>query len=339
MGAGEFHRTNTTGGPEMDFAWTDGNGNGQVDPGETGALLWVSGGFDPDNPGAASPNIVDDTSAPWTNELIIGIEREINRSFGIGGNFIYKKNSNFTWNPRDGEQNDAFWVQEQATIGGIPTTYYEPTGPRSISNHYQQRNGYNTQYTGIEVFMTKRFADKWMANGSFTWANPTQHFSSSTGYTDPTNVGVTDGQLNAAGSRTQAYWGASRWFFKMSGMYALPAGFNVSGFFQIREGNIIAPYVFVPSGNRAFGAGSVNAIQDTFGSSRLETFWTVDLRAEKTFDLSDNARVHLIVDAFNVFNNATILAQHTSLTSSLYERIREVQQGRTIRFGFRAVLR
>ena len=187
--------------------------------------------------------------------------------------------------------------------------------------------------------MNKRFADKWMGNASFVWASPKQNYSESTGYTDPTNIAVTDGQINAAGSRTQAYRGASRWALKMSGMYSLPMGFNVSGFMQFREGNIIAPYTFVSSGSRAFGAGSVNVIRDQFGSERLPTFWTVDLRAEKTFDLSDRGRIHLIVDAFNIFNQDTILAQHTSLTSSLYERVREVQAGRTIRFGFRAVLR
>ena len=336
MGAGEYHRQATTAGREIDTTWSDLNGNGQVDNGETGDVLWISGGWDPANPTAASPNIVDETSAPWTNELIIGVERELSRSFAVGGNFIYKKNSNFTWNPRDGEENDAFWTQTSNSSG---VQFYEPVGPRSISNHYQQRNGYNTQYTGVEVFLNKRFADKWMGNASFVWASPKQNYTESTGYTDPSNIAVTDGQINAAGSRTQAYWGASRWALKMSGMYSLPAGFNVSGFMQFREGNVIAPYTFISSGNRAFGAGSVNVIRDTFGSDRLPTFWTVDLRAEKTFDLSDRGRIHLIVDAFNVFNQDTILAQHTSITSSLYERIREVQAGRTIRFGFRAVLR
>ena len=336
MGAGEFQRTNTTNGPEMDFAWTDLNGNGQVDNGETGALLWVSGGFDPANPTAASPNIVDDTSAPWTNELIVGIERELNRSFAVGGNFIYKKNSNFTWNIRDGEENNAFWTQTSNASG---VQFYEPVGPRSISNHYQQREGYNRQYTGVELFLNKRFADKWMGNASFVWAAPKQNYTDGSGYTDPSNIGVTDGQIAGAGTRTLATWGASRWFLKASGMYALPAGFNVSGFVQVREGNIIAPYNFISSGSRAFGAGSVNVIRDTFGTDRLPSFWSVDLRAEKTFDLSDTGRIHLIVDVFNALNQDAILAQHTSITSSLFERIREVQAGRTIRFGFRAVLR
>ena len=337
MGAREAQRINTTSGPEMDFTWTDLNGNGQVDAGETGDLLWVSPGFDPANPTAPSSNRLTDTDAPWTNELIVGIEREINRSFAIGGNFIYKKNSNFTWNPREGEKFDSFWEQVTQTIGGVETTFFQPTGPRALGNVYQQREGFNTQYTGVEVFLNKRFADGWMGNASFTYANPTQNFTESIGYTDPTNVGVTDGQINAAGSRTGSFWGASRWFFKTSGMYSLPAGFNVSGFFQVREGNIIAPTI--RTGNRAFGSGRVQVIQDTFGSQRLPTFWTLDLRVEKTFDLNDQGRIHFIVDAFNVLNQDTILATSNQINSSVNGLIREVQQGRTIRFGFRAVLR
>jgi len=123
----------------------------------------------------------------------------------------------------------------------------------------------------------------------------------------------------------------------MSGMYSLPAGFNVSEFMQFREGNIISNTI--RSNNRAFGAGRVQRMTTTFGDTRLPTFWTVDLRAEKTFDLSDRGRIHLIVDVFNAFNQDTILATSNQINSSVYELIREVQAGRTIRFGFRAVLR
>ncbi len=337
MGAGEFHRTNITSGREVDLNWSDLNSNGQVDSGETGDVVWISGGWDPSNPSAPSPNIVTETSAPWTNELIVGIEREINRSFAVGGNFIYKKNSNFTWNPREGEKNDAFWTPVTQTIGGVSTTFFQPVGTRSVANVYQQRNGYDTQYTGAELFLTKRFADKWMSNASFTYANPTQNFTETSSYTDPTNIGVFDGNINAAGSRTGSLWGASRWFLKVSGMYALPAGFNVSGFFQVREGNIIAPTI--RTGNRAFSSGRVQVIQDEFGTHRLPTFWTLDLRAEKTLDLGDTGRIHFIVDAFNALNQDTILATSNQINSSVSGLIREVQQGRTIRFGLRAVLR
>ena len=93
------------------------------------------------------------------------------------------------------------------------------------------------------------------------------------------------------------------------------------------------------AGNRAFGSGRVNAIQAPFGTLRLPTYWDLDLRAEKTFDLSDRGRLHLIVDAFNLTNNDIVLATHNQINSSNFDRIREVEQGRTIRVGVRLVLR
>jgi len=45
------------------------------------------------------------------------------------------------------------------------------------------------------------------------------------------------------------------------------------------------------------------------------------------------------VDAFNITNNDIVLATYKQLNSSLTGRIREVQQGRTVRFGARLVLR
>ena len=334
--SGEFHRKNTTAGREIDYEWFDLNGNGDIDVGETGDILWTSGGWDPANPLAPSSNVVNATNAPWSDELILGMEHEITRAFGVGGNFIYRKNSNNTWNIRSGENDSSFWeaVQQSTSAGNI--TVFQPTGARSRFDEYQQRAGYNTTYTGIELYMTKRFADRWMSSASFTWSSPKQNYDTG-GFTDPTNIAVLDGNIVSAGERTQAYWGASRWYLKTSGMYQFGGGFNIAGYFQVREGNIIAPYV--NSNNRANSSGRVNAIQDAFGSHRLATYWNLDLRAEKTFDMGDRGRVHFIVDAFNLTSNDVVLAQHTQINSSLFERIREVQQGRAIRFGLRLILR
>ena len=334
MGNGELHRTATTAGREIDFEWSDANGDGKVQTDELGDVVFVSGGWDPANPTAPSPNIVDQTDAPYSDELIVGLEHEINRTFGIGANFIYKKNQNFTWNIRDGEQNNAFW--EQVTNTGV--TVFQPVSTRSQALHYQQREGYDRTYTGLEFFLTKRYADGWMANASFVWANPKQSWDASgVGYTDPTNIAIFDDRISAAGSRTGSFFGASRWYFKGSGMYQFGGGFSIGTFFQVREGNVIAPYV--RTGFRAFGSGRVNAVQAPFGTLRLGSYWNLDLRAEKTFDLSDRGRLHLIVDAFNLSNNDIVLATFNQINSTSFDRISEVQQGRTIRFGARLVLR
>ena len=89
-----------------------------------------------------------------------------------------------------------------------------------------------------------------------------------------------------------------------------------------------------------YGMTENTAVATTnFGDERLPTFWNLDLRAEKTFDLSDRGRVHLIIDAFNITNNDIVLGQASTLTSSTFGRITDVVQGRTIRLGARLVLR
>ena len=342
MAAWELALGINTDGPEMDFAWNDLNGNGQVDTGETGALFWVSPGFDPANPGAPRDILVDETSAPWSDELIVGIEHELSRSFGIGGHFIYRKNGNANWTIRTGENDDAFWTPVTQNVAGFgDITVYEPVGPRSTQQHYFERPDYNTTYTGVELFLTKRFSDRWMANASLTLADTAQNFNGPGSYTDPTNIARLDGQsipIASGGSgRSGTFYGSATWYLKASGMYQFPGGFSLAGFFQAREGYINPQ--FVRSNNRAFGAGRVNAFIEDFGDTKLPTYWDLDLRAEKTFDLADTGRIHFVVDAFNVFNNDIVLARHNQVNSSVHKRIREVMQGRTVRFGVRLVLR
>ena len=324
----------------MDFEWTDGNGNGSVDSGETGDLLFVTGGWDPANPNAESPNLVTETSPPVSDELIVGIEREIDPSLGVGANFVYRRNGNFTWDIREGEEDDAFWTPVTQEIAGFgPLEVYQPVGVRSNRNAYQQRHDYHTRYRGVELFLTKRFANGWMANASLNLGNNTQHFAGTRGYTDPTNVGATDGRTLApvAGRLGTTHLGAT-WFFKSSAMYQFSdSGVSLAGFFQVRQGNLNPQ--LVRSNQRAFGAGRALAWIEPIGETRLGTYWNLDLRAEKTFDLYQRGRVHLIVDAFNLTNNDTALERFNQVNSPVHDRITEVVQGRTIRLGVRLLLR
>ncbi len=337
---GEFHVTNTTFGPEVDLQWNDLNGNGTIDPGETfGDPLFVSGGFDIDNPNNPKSTLVEETAAPWTNELIVGVEHELQRSLGIGADFIYKKNGNYNWEHRLGEDDPSFWTQVTQNVSGFgDLNVYQPVGSRSGTTIYRERPAYTTSYTGITAYLNKRFANNWMGNASFTWARPKQRFDTG-GYTDPTNIeslnaGLYSSDNSVRGGTAAA---ASRWFAKFSGMYQLPAGVSLAGFLQMREGHIMDRYV--RSNSRANGAGRVNANLAPFGSERLPMFWNLDFRAEKTFDIDDRGRLHIILDAFNVTNNDIVLARHRQFNSSAYSKIRDVVQGRTIRFGARLVLR
>jgi len=332
----------TTLGPEMDFEWTDLNGNGSIDVGETGDVLWISGGWDPSNPNAESPNVITQTSPPINDELLLGLEREIDRTLGVGVNLIYRRLGNATWDIRAGEEDDSFWRPVTQQVPGYgPLDVYEPVAPRALYNVYQQRHDYNTRYMGLELFLNKRFSKGWMGSASLSIGDNTQNLTGTRGYTDPTNVSVVDGQtvtpLLPDRNQERVPFGAL-WHFKTSGMYQFgSSGFSASGFFQIRQGNL-NPDV-VQSNNRANGGGRVFAYPNQIGDDRLPAYWNLDLRAEKTFDVGSRGRVHLILDAFNVTNNDIVLGTFTQVNSGNYDRITDVVQGRTVRVGLRLVLR
>ena len=337
---GEFHLTNTTGGAGMDFLWNDTNGNGKLDVGEPyGDPIWISAGFDPANPNAPRDITINETRPPITDELIVGLEHEINRELSVGADFTYKKNDRENWLIRIGEDTAGYWTSGTQTRtlynGSSQTiTVFYPAGPRETSQEYKERPGFNTKYMGVTAYLNKRFANNWMGNASLTLNNgAVVNYDARSAYTDPTNIALADG--TAGGLRGSNL--SATWFFKTSMMYQLPAGVSLAGFFNIREGYIDTPYI--QSNTRPNGVGRVNVITAEPGTVREDTFWNLDLRAEKTFDVSDGVRMHVILDAFNVTGNDIVLNRYNRLTSSLYDRIQEVVQGRTIRIGGRLVLR
>ena len=181
MNAGEFELNQTLGYREADLAWSDLNGNDRVDAGETGELLWQSSGWDPSDPTAPPQNTFDEYGNPWSDELILGVEHELNRSLAIGVDFTYKKNSRFNWGPRIGDiAADGNWIQEPnpQCSGGITAgcSYFSRENAVSPWTHTAERLDYKTEYKGATFSLTKRFANKWMGNFSFVYANPTRSF-------------------------------------------------------------------------------------------------------------------------------------------------------------------
>jgi hypothetical protein len=333
----EFSYANTTRGNWVAAEWEDLDGDGLVSANEVGAPVFVSPGFDPSNPNDPLPNTITETSPPWTNELVVGIEHEIDRSLAIGANYVFRKHGGFTWAPLRGEDDPSFWepvVQDVAGWGEL--TVYQPTRPRSNSRVYKERKNFDQTHNGLEVYARRRFADGWMANASFSFGNTLEHWRGPGSYTDPTNIEYWNGQPRFHGGQNGT-WGASRWNLKLSGMVQLPAGISVAGYGQAREGGIYERWV--RSNPRAFSTPPARAVIENFGDTRLPVFWSIDLRAEKTFDVGDRSSLHLIVDAFNVTNNDIVLGRQSQQNSPYAGRITKVLQGRTIRLGLRYVLR
>jgi hypothetical protein len=119
--------------------------------------------------------------------------------------------------------------------------------------------------------------------------------------------------------------------FKLSGLFQLPMGFNVSAVFTAREGYVKPNFVEVYRS----GIGWSNVYNGVFGDDRLPTFWVLNLRAEKVFQISDTSTVIFSADAFNITNSAHALKQQTNLEAPSFGETLRILNPRVVRFGIR----
>ncbi len=350
---------NPVGWTEIDVIWQDGFGgpaDGRVQAGElygydwdTGELvspnnpdywLWY-GGFNPANPTSLSiRNKYDpDFRSPLLDEVTVSYEKELFTDFAGRLEFFFKRQHHEEWTKgmlADGtiETSANYYLAGTAPVTGYP--YYGRTRlyPYSYRTNYPNRY---TQYLAGQIVFTKRLSNKWMMDASFTYSDWKQHYKGD--YIDPQNIEYFDGGVVAPGSGGSGLSGIyvnSRWQGKLSGLYQLPFGVNLSGVFVAREGYVRRTDEIVkrPGIGNASVFGSPGG-GGKFGDIRLPAFWVLNLRLEKLFRITDTATVALGVDGFNITNSAHALKQESRLTSPNYGRDLRILNPRVFRFGAR----
>jgi hypothetical protein len=299
--------------------------------------FWGFNPWDPTNVEAL--DILDPSLKPeLTEEIILGVEREVFTDFSLSANFIFRRNHRIMVNHYYDKETD--WIEQQSdwvgpynesiTYEGVTYDYeywalnrYRPAGQTIINIP-----DYHENYRSFDLIATKRLSKRWMMNASVTYQLHTVHFGEK-GYLDPTNVKFRDGER-------YGYLGAD-WMVKISFLYQLPWGFNFSCFANARQGYIRQRQIYVPTPERAkVGQGASMYIDiEKLGTTRLPNFYNVDLSLTKDFDLGQYGRITLQVDGFNVFNFDHTLSRYNQLNSSRYDEITRILNPRVIRFGVR----
>jgi hypothetical protein len=284
------------------------------------------------------PDVKSVKTSPRTREIMLFLERELSPNLAFSVNTTYRRYDNFDWAkafyPADQYpgtpdlviDNSQTWYTPAGTIpatveiGGVTydmgdaagKTWYLPIAGYPGATPYRmidKSNAYRT-YFGLDLIVTKRLSNRWFLNASVTLQDQRLHWNDS--FIDPTNKWALDGQpfgnwSAGEGGKTyvQMY---SRWLAKVSALYQLPLGFDVSGTLLAREGWKVPTYLtFAYSGNDPWpGPYKSNTIYiqpPTMGS--LPTFYNLSLRIEKKIAVGAG-NMYLMADVFNVFNAATV---------------------------------
>ena len=306
----------TVGTREIDVYWND-NGNGIVEAGEWSEnpgdwYWWNINEADPYST-ASRNKYASDLHSPLLDELVLSFEKAIGDDIAVSLTGLYKVRHDHLYyrgNMPDGSlETNANWYVEGTytfTDGQTKEYYnrYERTQGSTLTNH---GSGYADTFMSLQFGLTKKYADNYMLDASFTFSDWKQERDVAE-YGNPTNFDFFDGGVVApesGGSGVQGIYVNARWQFKLSGLYQLPYGINVTGVFQAREGYII-PY-HERQNVSGIGWTSIYEPNKKFGDDRLPTFWMLSLGLEKSFKISDNSTATLFVDGYNVTNNATSL--------------------------------
>lgn len=360
------------GGAGVVYAWNDLNGNNRVDAGEldTSKILRYYG-FDPKNPTNVSSSIngVDPGyGSVKTNEIALGLEREVLPTIAVALGGTYRKMTNFdlstgfgltrddyilsTTNYREnGLSSNPLCLPVGYACGSLPDgagysvpVYRVKPGVTLSPGQFTRNNpGYYQTYYGIELQATKAYSNNWMARLSATYGDWTQHYGAKS-FVDPTNVAMYNGGLVVAqslgsGDRTRVYVDG-KWQVNLSAMYTLPLGFSVAGNLYARQGYSLAYFQNVIA-NSSAKVPSYDLVKTMlvapYDRYRLGTVSELDLGLSKGFKVS-TVEIQLLADVFNVMNSNTVLQRQSQIglvgpngTNS----IREIQSPRILRLGAR----
>jgi hypothetical protein len=360
---------NPVGSTTLRYPWVDTNGNGSADNGEivlSDKPLSASTNWSAANPAntksanSVDPNLKNDT----TDEIIVGLDREVGAGFAVGASYIWRQYGNFSWNDRVNFATSD-WVAKSFTPAasacpgddGLRTgpgtcqtvTYFEPTFQQPTIVLETNIPGYKRNFNGIELTGRKRMSHHWMMNTSVSYNSTLVHFGSFPGAAnqssgtagtipiseDPTNRDVREGgqyDYLTSGSGVGNVYVNAKWLFKLSGLYQLPFDFNVSAFYNARQGYPLERGILSPS--RLNGAGTVFVVFDKIGDERLPTYQNLDFHVERPVRVM-NIRFIPSLDVFNVANSDIVQAIRGTQNASNANQIQAIVAPRVVRFGVR----
>ena len=324
------------------------NPDGSAKPGNVS--LWaMPGGYQ--NGGAQIGYKDYDLKAGYTDELAIGLEKELFADFSIGARYIRKWDRNQP-NMVDAAQIDIDklmstgeldfsknWTSKTVVdpYNGQTLTYYEKINLTATEIYIINPPGLNRDYDGIELTVNKRYSKGWALNLSYVYAKSRGLLT--TTRTDESLGGAVAGFFQSPNSHTNALGTLPlerRHQVKLEGLVKGPFGVNLSGYFRYLSG---LPVTRTTS-NNYLGLSlkqNVTIYAEERGHTFLPPVLQLDLRLEKTFKLKP-LNIGVFADCFNLFNRGVatgIWTNSSNLTTYKYLQMTAINDPRIFQLGAR----
>jgi hypothetical protein len=277
-----------------------------LDP-KTGAKLSVISVTDPL---VGIPELQDNLKSPYTDQVSVGLDRELRADVSIGGSFIYKKGGDLIGRTRP-----------HATYSPVNWTYTDRNGkPRTVTLQSQNNTDavgntvriinqplFYQDYKGFVVQASKRMSHKWMMLGSLTvsksYGMNAGSLSRDPGTQQNSNVGNFGRDPNDFINADGVLTGDRPYMFKMQGAYEFPYGIQFSGDWQWLSGRPVFTAVRTSSGLLKQGRIYIYDVPREEEVVRASKLNLVSFRVQKDFKLGGNRKLSLALDLLNAFND------------------------------------
>jgi outer membrane receptor protein involved in Fe transport len=290
--------------------------------------------------------------AGYTDEVAVGVERELFTDWSVGLRYIRKWDRNQP-NLVDAAQLDMDkfmatgeldWSKNWTPVTGTDpwngqtVTFYSRNSLMAIQQYIVNPEGANRDYDGVEFTLNKRFSRGFYLNISYVYANSRGLIT--TARADESLGGGAGGFFQNPNAHINALGRLPlerRHQFKIEGMVRGPWGINLGGYFRYLSGTRLTRTITSSLIGVSLPQGATTIYAETRGSDSLPDFWQLDLRLEKTFRISV-LNVGIFADCFNVFNMAFATAMWTNssnLTTYKYREMTGINDPRIVQLGAR----
>lgn len=312
------------------YQWNDLNGDRRFQLGEQGARVASA------LAGAVSldPNL----KQPYTHELGLFFEQQITEGWGTRVGYVRKTEDDLYGQWQPGRSRDAFTVpfnfvdigvdgvrgtadDRNLTLLGLPTAQ---AANFPVSQVVSNIPGRQSRYNTVEWSFTKRYSNKWSAQGGVSY---TMQNDFPSGVTQSINQ-----HPNMPDIQDRTFWS-----MKLTGSYDAPFGIRISPVLRHQAGPNFARQISIPaSAGNAFGLTipAITYYADNANDNRQDNIWVFDMRFDRTFNLTDRIRFRGFLDFFNM-TNSSASETITQTTGVNYLRPVNILAPATARLGFR----
>ena len=243
------------------------------------------------------------TRSPQTDQLGIGVERELARRLSIAASYVHKNGSDFIgWTDTGGIYDTSTRTLQSGQAVPVRVLTNGAAARRFLLTN---PSDYFLRYNGLVLTLDKRWSDEWQALASYTLskseglqpssgASPGQgQFSSTFGGNpfgrDPNTLTNAAGRLSD--DRTHV-------FRVMGSLPVLRTGLVLAGNFQYLTG-----LPWAATAQVSLPQGLTRILLESPGSRRLSSQTLMDLRLSRMIELAPKTRLELLLDVFNAFNS------------------------------------